>query len=91
MDKTKNLIWIDLEMTGLHPHTDVILEIASIITDSQLNELAQGPELVIHQPEEKLQQMNQEVRKMHTTSGLLEKVRASTTSIEHAEQQTLEF
>jgi len=91
VDKTKNLIWVDLEMTGLDPQKDVILEIATIITDSQLKVLAHGPELVIHQPEEKLFVMNDEIKKMHTDSGLLDAVRASTISVEQAEQQTMEF
>jgi len=91
VDKTKNLIWVDLEMTGLDPQKDVILEIATIITDSQLKVISHGPELVIHQSEEKLQLMNNEVKKMHTNSGLLDAVRASTVSVAQAEKQTFEF
>ena len=91
MDKTKNLIWIDLEMTGLDPQKDVILEIATIITDSQLNVLEKGPVFVINQPEKKLAFMKDHVKKMHTDSGLLDAVRASDISVSQAEQQTLEF
>ena len=91
MDRTKNLIWVDLEMTGLNPQNHVILEIATIITDSQLNEIEQGPELIIHQPESALQAMNKEVREMHTKSDLITAVQNSTTTIQDAEIQTLAF
>lgn len=91
MDRTKNLIWIDLEMTGLDPEKDVILEIATIITDSQLNVIAEGPELVINQPEKKLEQMNAWVKETHSTSGLLDAVIKSIISLHDAEQQTLAF
>lgn len=91
MDRTKNLVWIDLEMTGLHPEKDVIVEIASIITDSQLTILEQGPHLIIHQPEQALALMDDWVRNTHTKSGLVDAVRASTISVAQAEQQTLEF
>ena len=87
----KNLVWIDLEMTGLNPATDTILEIATIITDDQLNVLARGPELVIHQPEEILAAMDEWVTKQHGFTGLTEEVRQSRMSMHEAEQQTLEF
>ena len=91
MSRDKNLVWIDLEMTGLDARTDVILEIASIITDSNLNVVAYGPELVIHQPEEKLAQMNTFVKNLHSTSGLTEQVRASQVSTADAAAQTIAF
>jgi len=91
MNKEQNLVWIDLEMTGLDPARDVILEIATIITDSQLKIVAEGPSLVVHQPEDALSGMNKEVKEMHTKNGLIEKVRASKISAQEAEQQTLDF
>lgn len=86
-----NLIWIDLEMTGLTPETDVIVEIATIVTDPELNILAEGPVLAISQPEEKLELMGDWVREQHTKSGLLDRIRASTVTVQDAENQTLEF
>lgn len=91
MDRTKNLIWVDLEMTGLEPEKDVILEIATIITDSQLNVIEHGPELIIHQSDQVLASMNEWVKETHTASGLIDSVRASNVSVQEAEQQTLEF
>ena len=91
MISDNNLIWIDLEMTGLNPEKDVILEIATIITDNFLNILAEGPSLVIFQPKEILDTMDEWPKKQHTKSGLIEKVRNSTVSVKQAEQQTLEF
>jgi len=87
----KKLVWIDLEMTGLNPAHDVILEIATVITDNQLNIVAQGPRLIIYQPEDLLLRMNSDIRDMHSTSGLLESVHNSTVSLEQACQETLEF
>jgi oligoribonuclease len=84
-------IWIDLEMTGLNPDKDVILEIATIVTDGQLNIIAQGPEIVISQPEILLQGMDAWCTGVHTKSGLCDKVRASDTSVQEAESQTLSF
>lgn len=86
-----NLIWLDLEMTGLNHNKDVIIEIATIATDKDLNILAEGPNLAIFQPEEKLAIMNAWCVKTHTQSGLVERVRASKISVEDAEKQTLEF
>jgi len=86
-----NLIWIDLEMTGLDPMTDSILEIATLITDSQLNPLAEGPELAIRHPLERLQAMDDWNRNQHGKSGLWDRVLASTVSIEEAEARTLAF
>lgn len=86
-----NLIWIDLEMTGLDPEKEVIIEIATIVTDAQLNVLAEGPSLVIHQPDAILDAMDEWCTNQHGQSGLTDRVRRSNISIEQAEQQTLEF
>ena len=87
----KNLIWIDLEMTGLNTQNDFIIEIATIVTDSDLNELAEGPMLAIHQSDDILNGMDEWNTKQHGGSGLTERVKNSTLSVEEAEQQTLEF
>ena len=89
--KEQNLVWIDLEMTGLCPEKDYILEIASLVTDSQLNIIAQGPSLIIHQPDSALQVMNEWVLKQHTKTGLVDAVRKSTITLKQAEQETLNF
>ncbi len=85
------LAWMDLEMTGLDPTRDVIVEIATLITDDDLEVVAEGPDLVIHQPEAVLATMADIVREMHTRSGLVEAVRASTTSLAEAGTATLSF
>ena len=77
MDRDSNLVWMDLEMTGLKPETDVILEVATIVTDSDLNELAQGPIIAIHQTESVLAGMNDWCQRHHAASGLIERVRQS--------------
>ena len=82
---------MDLEMTGLDPATEVIVEIASLITDDELNVIAEGPDLVISQPEAVLVAMDPFVVEMHTTSGLLTAIRESTITLEQAGAQTLEF
>lgn len=82
---------MDLEMTGLDPTVDVIVEIATLITDDDLNIVAEGPDLVITQPEHKLTAMDPFVVEMHTKSGLLTAIRASTITLEQAGAQTLEF
>ncbi|CAN5568117.1 oligoribonuclease [soil metagenome] len=82
---------MDLEMTGLDPTTDVIVEIATLITDDDLEVVAEGPDLVIHQPAEKLAAMADVVREMHTKSGLLPLIEASTLSLAEASEQTLAF
>ena len=85
------LVWMDLEMTGLEPDIDTILEIATIITDGQLNIVAEGPNLVIHQDAAVLDGMNAWCQQHHANSGLSERVRQSTLSMADAEQQTLDF
>lgn len=91
MKKENNLIWIDLEMTGLNSNRDLILEIASIVTDANLTIIAEGPSLVISQPKTIFEMMDEWVTEQHTKTGLLEKVSRSTISIEQAEQETLTF
>lgn len=87
----ENLIWIDLEMTGLDPETDVIIEIATLVTDKNLNTLAEGPVLAIHQPDNVLENMNPWCINQHQKTGLTDRVKTSTVTIEQAEAQTLEF
>ena len=86
-----NLIWIDLEMTGLSPENDVIIEIATIVTDSDLNTLAEGPMLAIHQSDERLNGMDEWNTNQHGKSGLTERVRNSHISESQAESATIEF
>jgi oligoribonuclease len=85
------LIWIDLEMTGLSPESDAIIEIATVVTDSELEVIAEGPNLAIHQPDPVLERMDDWNRRQHGTSGLTARVRASTLSAADAEAKTLEF
>merc|ERR1712051_749065 len=88
--KDSNLVWVDCEMTGLDPNKDHLLEIAVIVTDKDLNILAEGPNLVIHQSEEILNSMNEWcVKQFSGESGLTAKVRKSTTTLEDAENQVL--
>lgn len=91
MKHADNLIWIDLEMTGLDTDNDCIIEIATIITDSHLHILAEGPVMAIHQPTAILEQMDSWNTQHHTQSGLVERVHNSTIDYEQAEQTTLEF
>lgn len=86
-----NLIWIDLEMTGLDPVRDRIIEIATIVTDSHLNILAEGPVIAVHQTDEQLALMDEWNVNTHTNSGLVERVRKSTVSEREAELATIEF
>ena len=86
-----NLIWIDLEMTGLDTQNDVIIEIATIVTDSELNEIAEGPMLAIHQSDEIMAGMDDWNTNQHGKSGLTERVKNSTLSVQDAEKETLEF
>ena len=87
----KNLIWIDLEMTGLDTNNDGIIEIATIVTDSELTVLAEGPIIAIHQSDDKLNGMDEWNTKQHGKSGLTERVRESNITVEEAEQETLNF
>jgi oligoribonuclease len=86
-----NLIWIDLEMTGLVPDADRIIEIATVVTDSALNELAEGPVLAIFQPDEVLGAMDEWNTRQHGGSGLTDRVRSSRIDAAAAEQATLAF
>lgn len=86
-----NLIWIDLEMTGLDTVHDTILEIATAVTDAQLNILAEGPVFAIHQDEAVLEGMDEWNTRQHTRSGLLERVRSSRHTAAEAERETLAF
>jgi len=86
-----NLVWIDLEMTGLDPARDHILEIATVVTDAQLHVVAEGPVIAIHQPEAVLDRLDEWNRTTHGATGLLERVRMSKLDAAEAELQTLEF
>ena len=85
------LVWIDMEMTGLVPDTDRIIEVAVLVTDSQLNLIAEGPVLVVHQPDEVLEAMDSWNRSVHRKSGLVGKVKASPLDEAAVERQTIEF
>ncbi|WP_039915169.1 oligoribonuclease [Cellvibrio mixtus] len=86
-----NLIWIDLEMTGLDPDTDVIIEIATIVTDADLNILAEGPVFAVHQPDSIMLNMDEWNTNQHGKSGLTQRVRESKISVEQAEAETIKF
>jgi oligoribonuclease len=86
-----NLIWIDLEMTGLNPDQNLIIEIATAVTDKELTVLAEGPVMAIHQTDEVLATMDEWNTRQHANSGLTERVRESQVSEKEAEQLTLEF
>ncbi|MZR62533.1 oligoribonuclease [Alcanivorax sp. DP30] len=90
-DKRNNLIWIDLEMTGLSPENDRIIEIATIVTDAQLNVLAEGPMLAVHQSNELLDGMDEWNTEHHNNSGLVKRVQESRISEMQAQAQTLDF
>lgn len=85
------LAWMDLEMTGLDPDRHVIVEIATLLTDDNLQLIAEGPDLVIHQPPEAMAEMDDFVKNMHTKSGLLPQIEASTITLEQAAAETLAF
>jgi oligoribonuclease len=91
VNRKENLIWIDLEMTGLNPDKDRIIEIATVVTDKELTVLAEGPVCAIHQTESVLTGMDEWNTRQHAMSGLAERVRASTTTEHEAEQETLTF
>ena len=91
MQNPLNLIWIDLEMTGLDPETDVIIEMATIVTDSDLNTLAEGPVIAIHHSVEILAGMDEWNTRTHGGSGLTQRVKDSTTTMAEAEAQTIAF
>ena len=88
---TDNLIWIDLEMTGLDPDKDLIIEIATVVTDKDLNVLATGPVLAVHQSDAALAGMDDWNQEHHGKSGLIERVKASTVNDAQVELQTIEF
>ncbi|MCH7830419.1 MAG: oligoribonuclease [Proteobacteria bacterium] len=90
-ERSENLIWIDLEMTGLCTQTDTIIEIATIVTDKYLNELAEGPALVIQQSQQTLDGMDEWNTQQHGKSGLVSKVLESNINTAAAEQATLAF
>src|SRR5687768_16343335 len=85
------LVWMDLEMTGLDPTSNVIVEIATLVTDDELEIVAEGPDLVVHQTADKLAAMGEVVRDMHTRSGLLPAIEASTITLDDAGAATLDF
>lgn len=91
MENKHNLIWIDLEMTGLEPATDVVIEIATIVTDGDLNILAEGPVLAIHQPDSIIDNMDDWNTKTHGNSGLVQRVKDSTVDETEAVKQTIAF
>ena len=86
-----NLIWVDMEMSGLNPDTDRIIEVALVITDSQLNTVAEAPVLVVHQPNEVLDNMDKWNKSTHSKSGLIDKVKASRLNETEVEAQMIEF
>jgi oligoribonuclease len=86
-----HLLWLDMEMTGLSPDTDRIIEIAIVVTDADLNTVAEGPVLVVHQPDEVMNAMDNWNKGTHGKSGLIDRVKASVLSEAEAEAQMLEF
>ena len=91
MPSSEYLIWIDLEMTGLKPDSDVIIEMATIVTDANLDVVAEGPVIAIHQPDPVLDAMDEWNKRTHGASGLIARVRESKYTMASAEQRTLEF
>jgi oligoribonuclease len=91
MQNAKNLIWVDMEMTGLEPDDDVVIEIATIVTDSDLNTLAEGPVIALHQSDERLAGMDEWNTTHHNSSGLVARVKASQHNEQSATQETIDF
>ena len=91
MPSSDYLIWIDLEMTGLKPDTDVIIEMATIVTDADLNVVSEGPVIAIHQPDAILDAMDDWNKRTHGASGLIARVRESKWTLASAEKRTMEF
>ena len=91
MHDSNNLIWLDLEMTGLDPKRDLIIEVAVLVTDSQLNVLAEGPCVAVHQSDEVLAAMDDWCTRTHGASGLIDRVKASPVSIEEVDDQVATF
>ena len=91
MSSPEHLIWIDLEMTGLAPDSDVIIEIATVVTTAQLDVVAEGPVIAIHQDEATLARLDDWNQRHHGASGLLARVRASGAATADAERETLDF
>ncbi len=91
MNTRSNFAWIDLEMTGLNPNQDVILEIACVLTDSQLTLIKEGPSFVIHQSEATLKKMNAWSQEQHALSGLTQEVQRSAMSVNQAQEEVLNF
>jgi oligoribonuclease len=91
MQSETNLIWLDLEMTGLDPEKDAVVEIGTVITDSDLNVLAEGPVCIIHQPDEVLTAMGDWQKNQFAGTGLLDEIKKSTTTLAEAEEKTLAF
>lgn len=87
--RVDRIVWIDLEMTGLDPQQHVIVEVAALVTDADLNILGEGLDLVVHATEEELSRMDDFVTTMHTSNGLIDAVRTSTTTVEEAEEAVL--
>jgi len=91
MQNAKNLVWVDMEMTGLEPDRDVVIEIATIVTDSGLNTLAEGPVIAIHQANARLDGMDEWNTSHHNSSGLVARVKASDYSEQMATEETIAF
>ena len=91
MNKKTNLIWIDLEMTGLLPESDVIIEIATVVTDAHLNVIDEGPSIAIYQENNLLDSMDEWNTNQHNNSGLVQRVQESKVSTSEAEEQTIDF
>ena len=91
MQNASNLIWVDMEMTGLDPDRDLVIEIATIVTDTDLNTLAEGPVIALHQSDAALAAMDEWNTTHHTRSGLVDRVRASAYDEQRAARETLAF